>query len=42
MVETAEVTGGPVHRFPDGGHNPQKHHAVELGDALRSWAQSLG
>ncbi len=41
MAQTAEVTGGPVHRFADGGHNPQKHHAVELGDALQAWARSL-
>lgn len=41
MAETARRLGGPVLRFDDGGHNPQKHHAVELGRALQSWAESL-
>lgn len=36
--ETAQRLGGPVHRFETGGHNPQKHHAVELAAALIDWA----
>ena len=36
--ETAQELGGPVHRFESGGHNPQKHHAVELSAALIEWA----
>ena len=36
--ETADALGGPALRFETGGHNPQKHHAVELADALLDWA----
>ena len=32
---------GPRLTFPQGGHNPQKTHAAELGEALRAWAQDL-
>lgn len=35
---TADALGGPVHRYESGGHNPQKHHAVELAEALLRWA----
>ncbi|MEM9070961.1 MAG: alpha/beta fold hydrolase [Myxococcota bacterium] len=40
--ETARTLGGPALRFSTGGHNPQKHHAVELGAALRTWVTELG
>jgi len=30
----ALVPAGPRLRFPDGGHNPQKSHAVEIGAAI--------
>lgn len=36
--ETAREIGGPVLRFAEGGHNPQKFQAVELGDALVRFA----
>jgi pimeloyl-ACP methyl ester carboxylesterase len=36
--ETARAIGGPVLRFAEGGHNPQKFQAVELGDALVRFA----
>jgi pimeloyl-ACP methyl ester carboxylesterase len=36
--ETARVVGGPVLSFAEGGHNPQKHQAVELGEALVAWS----
>jgi pimeloyl-ACP methyl ester carboxylesterase len=29
--------GGPRIAFPDGGHNPQKHKAVELSESLTAW-----
>lgn len=37
--ETARAIGGPVLRFAEGGHNPQKHQAVELGEALVRFAR---
>jgi len=38
MRDAARLTGGRTLAFPDGGHNPQKHHAVELGAAmLETW-----
>lgn len=37
--ETARAVGGPVLRFAEGGHNPQKFQAVELGEALLRWAR---
>lgn len=37
LEDTASALGGPVLRFPGGGHNPQKHHADELGAALLAW-----
>ncbi len=36
--ETAREIGGPVLRFAEGGHNPQKFQAVELGEALVRFA----
>ncbi len=33
----AALPEGPRLRFPDGGHALQKHHAVEIGEALRRW-----
>jgi pimeloyl-ACP methyl ester carboxylesterase len=36
--ETAREIGGPVLRFAEGGHNPQKFQAVELGEALARFA----
>ncbi|MBX3250894.1 MAG: alpha/beta hydrolase, partial [Myxococcales bacterium] len=38
LDETARALGGPVLRFAEGGHNPQKFQAVELGEALVEWA----
>lgn len=38
---TAAELGGEIHRFPDGGHNPQKHYAVELTDALAAWGSAM-
>lgn len=38
LDETAHELGGPVVRFAEGGHNPQKYQAVELGQALMDWA----
>lgn len=32
---------GPRLGFPEGGHNPQKSHAAELGQALKDWLQKL-
>jgi pimeloyl-ACP methyl ester carboxylesterase len=37
--ETAREIGGPVLRFAEGGHNPQKFQAVELGEALVRFAR---
>jgi len=31
------VPEGPRHSFPRGGHNPQKHQASEIAEALRAW-----
>lgn len=41
MAETATVVGGAVHRYPTGGHNPQKHMANELAAALLEWGRAL-
>lgn len=40
-AHTAATLGGKVHRYPTGGHNPQKHFAVELSAALGAWGASL-
>lgn len=32
---------GPRLEFADGGHNPQKHHAVEIADAIASLASAV-
>ncbi len=40
LEDTAHALGGQVLRFADGGHNPQKHHAEELGAALLGWPTS--
>ncbi len=37
MRDTARSLGGVAHAFPDGGHNPQKHHASEIAAALDAW-----
>lgn len=37
----AQCPEGPRLRFPTGGHNPQKHRAVELADAIVPWATRL-
>lgn len=37
MRDTARSIGGEAHAYPDGGHNPQKHHAVEIAAALLAW-----
>jgi len=37
----AACPDGPRLRFVVGGHNPQKTHAVEIGDALVAWARQL-
>ncbi|MCB9603767.1 MAG: alpha/beta fold hydrolase [Sandaracinus sp.] len=37
--ETARTVGGPVLRFAEGGHNPQKFQSVELGHALTGWSR---
>ena len=42
MADTADALGGPVFRFADGGHNPQKHHAVEIADGLAAWGARAG
>jgi len=39
MRDTALSLGGEAHAFPDGGHNPQKHHAVEIAAALDAWRE---
>ncbi|MEM1413274.1 MAG: alpha/beta hydrolase [Myxococcota bacterium] len=36
MRDAAKLTQGQVLEVPDGGHNPQKHHAVEIGAAMRA------
>lgn len=36
------VPDGPRLRFEAGGHNPQKHHATEIAEALAAWAAELG
>lgn len=33
----ALLPAGPRLHFADGGHNPQKHHALELAAALAAW-----
>ena len=33
---------GPRLRFPDGGHNPQKAHALEIAAALAAWPPARG
>lgn len=35
------LPAGPRLCFAHGGHNPQKHQALELADALRGWHQVL-
>lgn len=35
--ETAQTLGGVAHCYESGGHNPQKHHAIELAAALLEW-----
>ncbi len=37
MGDTAHSLGGDAHAYRDGGHNPQKHHAVEIAEALLAW-----
>ena len=37
MEDTARALGGPMLSFPDGGHNPQKHHAMEIAEGLAAW-----
>ncbi len=38
----AHAQAGPRLAFADGGHNLQKTHAVEVGDALVAWLGDLG
>jgi len=40
MRDTARSLGGEAHAFSDGGHNPQKHHAVEIAAALDAWRRA--
>jgi len=42
MRDTAHSLGGTAHPFPDGGHNPQKHHAVEIAAAMDAWRAARG
>lgn len=48
LIETAiseelgpHLPDGPRLSYPSGGHNIQKHHAVELADALIQWMNTL-
>jgi pimeloyl-ACP methyl ester carboxylesterase len=38
----ALLPAGPRLRFADGGHNPQKHHALEVAEALAAWLSPTG
>lgn len=40
-AHTATVLGGEVLRFATGGHNPQKHDAIELANELVQWSRSI-
>ena len=38
----AAVPPGPRLAFEDGMHNPQKAHAIEIGEALTRWVVGSG
>lgn len=40
MRDTARSLDGFALSFADGGHNPQKHHAVEIATAIDEWRRA--